>query len=99
MDARDRPSGGGTMGGRLSGPRARRRRRRPTGEGSKKTVYAALAGNLSIAVTKFVAAALTGSSVMLSEGVHSLADTGNEVLLLYGMHRAARPPDERHPLG
>jgi cation diffusion facilitator family transporter len=62
-------------------------------------VYAALAGNLCIAATKFAAAALTGSSVMLSEGVHSLADTGNEALLLYGMRRAARPPDDRHPLG
>jgi cation diffusion facilitator family transporter len=62
-------------------------------------VYAALAGNLCIALTKFGAAAITGSSVMLSEGVHSLADTGNEALLLYGMRRAARPADERHPLG
>lgn len=77
----------------------RARRRRAAAEGSKRTVYAALAGNFCIALTKFGAAALTGSSVMASEGVHSLADTGNEVLLLYGMHRAARPPDESHPLG
>jgi cation diffusion facilitator family transporter len=67
--------------------------------GSKKAVYAALLGNLLIAVTKFVAAALTGSSAMLSEGVHSLVDTGNELLLLYGMRQAERPPDETHPLG
>jgi cation diffusion facilitator family transporter len=62
-------------------------------------VYAALAGNFCIAVTKFVAAAWTGSSAMLSEGVHSIADTGNEALLLYGMRRAAKPPDDAHPLG
>ena len=66
---------------------------------SKNFIYAALAGNLLIAITKFAAALWTGSSAMLSEGVHSLVDTGNEGLLLYGHHRADRPPDERHPLG
>src|SRR5205809_634369 len=67
--------------------------------GPKKVVYAALAGNLAIAVTKFITAAITGSSAMLSEGVHSVVDTGNQALLLYGMRRAQEPADERFPFG
>jgi cation diffusion facilitator family transporter len=66
---------------------------------SKQVIYAALAGNFLIAITKFGAALWTGSSVMLSEGVHSLVDTGNQLLLLYGYRRASRPPDKLHPLG
>jgi divalent metal cation (Fe/Co/Zn/Cd) transporter len=66
---------------------------------SKKVVYAALLGNVLVALTKFAAAGLTGSSAMVSEAIHSLVDTGNEILLLHGLRRAARPPDELHPLG
>ena len=73
----------------------------PTPSGWRKNIVllAALAANLGIAVAKFVAAAITGSSSMLTEGVHSLVDTGNQILLLYGQHRAKRPPDHEHPFG
>lgn len=67
--------------------------------GSKKVIYAALAGNALIALTKFVAATITGSSAMLSEGIHSLVDTGNQVLLLNGLKRAQKPPDKNFPFG
>lgn len=67
--------------------------------GSKKVIYAALVGNALIAVTKFAAATITGSSAMLSEGIHSIVDTGNQVLLLYGLRRAARPADNLFPFG
>ncbi len=67
--------------------------------GSKKVIFAALAGNTLIAVTKFAAASITGSSAMLSEAIHSLVDTGNQGLLLYGMKRAQKPADENFPFG
>lgn len=66
---------------------------------SKKAIYAAIAGNGAIAVTKFIGAAISGSSAMLAEGIHSLVDTGNGGLLLLGIRRSQRPPDDDHPYG
>jgi cation diffusion facilitator family transporter len=66
---------------------------------SRTVVYAALGGNILVAVTKAAAAVWTGSSAMWSEAVHSFVDSGNEVLLLYGMHRARQRPDPEHPVG
>jgi cation diffusion facilitator family transporter len=67
--------------------------------GSTKVIIAALIGNSLIAVTKFGAAAYTGSSAMLAEGVHSVVDTGNQILLLYGLKQSRKPPDELFPFG
>ena len=68
-------------------------------DGSNIVVIAALLANLGIAVAKFVAASITGSSSMLTEGFHSVVDSFNQLLLLYGQHRGRRPPDEAHPFG
>lgn len=66
---------------------------------SKLSLYGGIAANVAIAVSKFAAAYITGSSAMLSEGIHSLVDTGNGGLLLYGMSRSQRPADAQHPFG
>ncbi|KGT48539.1 MULTISPECIES: cation diffusion facilitator family transporter [Acinetobacter] len=68
-------------------------------ESNKIVVYAALAGNLAIALVKFIAAYITNSSAMLSEAIHSVVDTLNEILLLYGMKKADQRPDAKHPFG
>jgi cation diffusion facilitator family transporter len=66
---------------------------------AKTVAYAALAGNVGIAATKFAAYLLTSSSAMLTEAIHSLVDSGDQALLLFGLRRAARPPDRAHPFG
>ena len=67
--------------------------------GSTRAVVAAMIANAVIAVAKFTASAITGSSAMLSEGIHSVADTGNQALLLFGNRRSHRPADRQHPFG
>jgi len=72
----------------------------PSGSSERPiTVYGAIAANAVIAVSKFAAGIISGSSAMLSEGIHSVVDTGNELLLSLGIHRSKKPADSLHPFG
>ncbi|ARV58380.1 cation transporter [Nostocales cyanobacterium HT-58-2] len=68
-------------------------------DSSRKTIFAAMGANLAIAITKFIAAAITGSSAMISEGIHSVVDTADQLLLLLGIRMSQKPADNSHPFG
>lgn len=68
-------------------------------EGSMRAIIAALLANIGIAITKFIAAAFSGSASMFAEGIHSLADSGNQILLIIGGKRAKRAATAAHPFG
>jgi cation diffusion facilitator family transporter len=68
-------------------------------EGTTRAVLAAFAGNLAIAITKAIAAYITGSGALLAETAHSIADSLNQILLYVGIRRSVQPPSAKHPLG
>jgi divalent metal cation (Fe/Co/Zn/Cd) transporter len=68
-------------------------------DGSKKAVYAALFGNLGIAMSKLIAAVFTGSVSMWAETMHSFSDTFNQILILIGIKTSTKAVSERHPFG
>ncbi|HMG82141.1 MAG TPA: cation transporter, partial [Ferruginibacter sp.] len=78
---------------------ARHKTAQENGELNKVSIFIALAADLAIAITKFIAAFVTSSSAMLSEGIHSLIDSINEVLLLLGLQQSKKPADEVRPFG
>ncbi len=65
----------------------------------KGAIFASLAANIGVGISKFIAFAITGSSAMLAEGIHSVADSSNQILLLLGDRQAKRAPDQAHPFG
>lgn len=71
---------------------------KPKGE-STISVIAAIAGNILVGIVKFIAAAISGSAAMVSEGIHSIVDSGNGILVLYGLHASKKKPDLEHPFG
>lgn len=75
------------------------RQKEPAISKSTTAIVAAIIGNLAIAVSKFIAAVLTGSAAMLSEAIHSVVDTGNGGLMLLGVYKSRKPPDVDHPFG
>ena len=66
---------------------------------SNRTLVIAFLANLGIAASKFIAAMITGSSAMLTEGIHSVVDSTNQLLLMWGRRQSKKPPDKYHPLG
>src|SRR5438067_2082785 len=83
-----------------SSPSRSGRKRRTMASGpSTRTVLASIAGTTAITITKFVAAAFSGSAAMLAEGIHSLVDGGNSLLLYLGLRRSTKPADKVHPFG
>ncbi|MEJ7663638.1 MAG: cation transporter [Hymenobacter sp.] len=70
-----------------------------TASSSRLAIYGAIGANVAIAVSKFVAAYFTGSSAMLSEGIHSLVDSGNGVLILFGVHQERQGARQAPPFG
>ena len=85
--------------GRHAGERRRRPPPMSATSHNNRTLLIAFGANLGIAVSKFVAAAITGSSAMLTEGVHSVVDSTNQLLLIWGRRQARKPADKHHPLG
>ncbi len=72
---------------------------KPAKSGGHIAVIAAIIGNVAVGIVKFIAAFISGSSAMLSEGIHSVVDSGNGILVLFGMHRSKKEPDYLHPFG